>query len=93
MRSRREGHILITGSIAGFMPGTYQAVYNGSKAFLDSFSFALRHELKNSGVTVTCHCPGATHTEFASAASGGLLLAPPQPAAAGRGVQAVSNTS
>ena len=40
------GAILITGSIAGFMPGTYQAVYNGTKAFLDSFSFALRHEQK-----------------------------------------------
>ena len=39
---------------SGFMPGTYQAVYNGTKAFLDSFSFALRAELKGSGVTVTC---------------------------------------
>ena len=38
-----QGRILITGSIAGFMPGTFQAVYNGTKAFLDSFSFALRH--------------------------------------------------
>jgi len=64
MRSRGEGRILITGSIAGFMPGTYQAVYNGSKAFLDSFSFALRAELDNSGVSVTCLMPGATETEF-----------------------------
>jgi short-subunit dehydrogenase len=64
MRARREGKMLITGSIAGFMPGTYQAVYNGSKAFLDSFSFALRHEIKESGVTVTCLMPGATETEF-----------------------------
>src|SRR6201989_922852 len=64
MRARGEGRILITGSIAGFMPGTFQAVYNGSKAFLDSFSFALRHELKGSGVTVTCLMPGATETEF-----------------------------
>ena len=64
MRSRGSGRILITGSIAGFMPGTYQAVYNGTKAFLDSFSFALRHELKNSGVTVTCLMPGATDTDF-----------------------------
>ena len=64
MRSRGSGRILITGSIAGFMPGTYQAVYNGTKAFLDSFSFALRHELKNSGVTVTCLMPGATETDF-----------------------------
>jgi uncharacterized protein len=58
------GRILITGSIAGFMPGTYQAVYNGTKAFLDSFSFALRHELKDSGVSVTCLMPGATETDF-----------------------------
>ena len=64
MQGAGEGKILITGSIAGFMPGTYQAVYNGSKAFLDSFSFALRHELKASGVTVTCLMPGATETDF-----------------------------
>jgi short-subunit dehydrogenase len=64
MRMRGSGRILITGSIAGFMPGTFQAVYNGTKAFLDSFSFALRAELKDSGVTVTCLMPGATETEF-----------------------------
>jgi len=64
MRKRGVGKILITGSIAGFMPGTYQAVYNASKAFLDSFSFALRHELNGSGVTVTCLMPGATETDF-----------------------------
>ncbi len=64
MRSRGRGRILITGSIAGFIPGTYQAVYNGTKAFMDSFSFALRAELKDSGVTVTCLMPGATDTEF-----------------------------
>jgi short-subunit dehydrogenase len=64
MRARNEGKILITGSIAGFMPGTYQAVYNGTKAFLDSFSFALRAELKDTKITVTCLMPGATETEF-----------------------------
>ncbi len=64
MRSNRRGRILITGSIAGFMPGTYQAVYNGTKAFLDSFSFALRHEVQDAGVTVTCLMPGATETDF-----------------------------
>jgi uncharacterized protein len=64
MRSRGQGRILITGSIAGFMPGTYQAVYNGTKAFIDSFSFALRAELKDTGVTVTCLMPGATETDF-----------------------------
>jgi uncharacterized protein len=64
MRSAGSGRILITGSIAGFMPGTYQAVYNGPKALLDSFSFALRHELKDTGVSVTCLMPGATETDF-----------------------------
>ena len=64
MRNSRRGKILLTGSIAGFMPGTYQAVYNGTKAFIDSFSFALRAELKDSGVTVTCLMPGATETDF-----------------------------
>ena len=64
MRDRGQGRILITGSIAGFMPGAYHAVYNASKAFLDSFSFALRAEIKDTGVTVTCLMPGATETDF-----------------------------
>jgi uncharacterized protein len=64
MRSRGAGRILITGSVAGFIPGTYQAVYNGTKSFLDSFSFALRAELKDTGVTVTCLMPGPTDTKF-----------------------------
>jgi short-subunit dehydrogenase len=64
MRGRGSGRILIVGSIAGFIPGTYSAVYNGTKAFIDSFSFALRAELKDSGVTVTCLMPGATETDF-----------------------------
>lgn len=64
MCRRGQGRILITGSIAGLMPGTFQAVYNGTKAFLDNFSFALRAELKEFGVTVTCLMPGATETEF-----------------------------
>jgi short-subunit dehydrogenase len=64
MRARRSGRMLLVGSIAGFMPGTFHAVYNGTKAFIDSFAFALRAELKDSGVTVTCLMPGATETEF-----------------------------
>jgi short-subunit dehydrogenase len=64
MRARGQGRILITGSIAGLIPGTYQAVYNGTKAFLDSFAVALRHELKDTGVTVTCLMPGPTDTAF-----------------------------
>lgn len=64
MRARRVGRILLVGSIAGFIPGTFQAVYNGTKAFIDSFSWALRNELKDTGVTVTCLMPGVTDTEF-----------------------------
>jgi short-subunit dehydrogenase len=64
MRRRNAGKILITGSIAGFIPGSFQAVYNGTKAFLDSFSFALREELRDTKITVTCLMPGATETSF-----------------------------
>lgn len=64
MMARGEGRILLTGSIAGFIPGSFHAVYNGTKAFVDSFSFALREELKGTGVTVSCLMPGATDTRF-----------------------------
>lgn len=64
MRRRGAGRILITGSIAGFIPGTFQAVYNASKAFIDSFAYALRAELKDTGVSVTLLMPGATETAF-----------------------------
>jgi short-subunit dehydrogenase len=64
MRRQNRGRILIVGSIAGYMPGTFQAVYNGTKAFIDSFSYALRNELKDTGVTVTCLMPGVTDTDF-----------------------------
>lgn len=64
MVARGRGRILITGSIAGFQPGTFHAVYNGSKAFIDSFSLALRNELKGTEVTVSCLMPGPTDTEF-----------------------------
>jgi len=64
MVERGEGKVLITGSIAGHLAGSFQAVYNGSKAFIDSFSAALNEELRDTGVTVTCLKPGATETEF-----------------------------
>jgi uncharacterized protein len=67
MISRGEGRMMITGSIAGFMPGTYMAVYNGTKAFLDSFADGLRAELSSEGhdgVTITTLMPGATDTEI-----------------------------
>ena len=64
MREAGWGRILITGSIAGFQPGSFQAVYNGSKAFIDSFAYALRNELKDTNVSVTVLMPGPTDTEF-----------------------------
>jgi len=64
MVARARGRILITGSIAGFQPGSFHAVYNGTKAFVDSFAIALRNELKGTEVTVSCLMPGVTDTEF-----------------------------
>lgn len=64
MVERGEGKVLITGSVAGHLGGAFQAVYNGSKAFIDSFAAALNEELKDSCVTVTCLKPGATETAF-----------------------------
>ena len=57
MRDRNSGRVLITGSIAGLMPGAFQAVYNATKAYVDSFSFAIRNELKDTNVTVTVLMP------------------------------------
>ncbi len=60
-----EGKILVTGSIAGYVPGAFNAVYNGTKAFVDNFTDAIRNEIKDStGVTLTTLMPGATETEF-----------------------------
>ncbi|MEU9414943.1 SDR family NAD(P)-dependent oxidoreductase [Streptomyces sp. NPDC048272] len=59
-----EGRMLITSSIASTMPGSFQAVYNASKSFLQSFAQALQNELKGTGVTVTSLMPGPTETEF-----------------------------
>jgi len=65
MVARDEGKILVTGSVAGYIPGAFQAVYNGSKAFVDSFTEALRNEIKDSkGVTLTTLMPGPVDTEF-----------------------------
>ncbi|WP_298092052.1 SDR family oxidoreductase [uncultured Sphingomonas sp.] len=65
MVARDAGKVLVTGSIAGFIPGSFQAVYNGTKAFIDSFVAAIQDELKDAkGVTLTNLLPGPTETEF-----------------------------
>lgn len=63
-RAAGSGRILVTGSLAGVIPGSHQAVYNATKAYLDTLSWGIREELKDSGVTVTCLMPGPTETEF-----------------------------
>ncbi len=74
MVARGKGRVLITGSIAGLIPGSYQAVYNATKAYLDSFAYALRDELIDTGVTVTVLMPGPTETPFFARA--GMLDTP-----------------
>lgn len=64
MVERGSGKVLFTSSIAALMPGPFYAVYAASKAFLRSFSQALRNELKDTGVTVTALMPGPTDTNF-----------------------------
>lgn len=65
MVARDAGKVLVTGSIAGFIPGSFQAVYNGTKAFVDNFTDAIRNEIKEAkGVTLTTLMPGPVETEF-----------------------------
>lgn len=64
MVARGHGCILFTSSIAALMPGTFEAVYNASKAFVQSFAEALRNEVKDTGVTITALQPGPTETNF-----------------------------
>ena len=65
MVARNDGKVLVTGSIAGYIPGAFQAVYNGTKSFVDSFVAALQNEIKDAdGVTLTNLMPGPVETEF-----------------------------
>lgn len=65
MVARDDGKILVTGSIAGYIPGSFNAVYNATKAFIDNFTEAVRNEIKDvEGVTLTTLMPGPTDTEF-----------------------------
>lgn len=65
MVAQGKGKVLVTGSIAGWMPGSFSAVYNGTKAFIDNFTAALRNELKDhEGIAITTLEPGPVETEF-----------------------------
>ena len=65
MVARNTGKVLVTGSIAGYIPGAFQAVYNGTKSFVDSFVAAIQNEIKDAdGVTLTNLMPGPVDTEF-----------------------------
>lgn len=64
MVARGEGRILNLGSVAGKLPGPWQAVYHATKAFVLSFTTAIREEVKDSGVTITALLPGVTATDF-----------------------------
>ncbi len=89
MIQRRRGGILNVGSIAGFQPGPFMAVYYATKAYVISFSEALADELSGSGVTVSCLCPGPTVTEFAETAKmGHTLLFKLRPMTAGQVAEA-----
>jgi short-subunit dehydrogenase len=68
MVKRRSGRIMNVASTAAFQPGPLMAVYYATKAYVLSFSEAIANELRGSGVTVTCFCPGATYTGFAKRA-------------------------
>jgi short-subunit dehydrogenase len=75
MVARDDGKILVTGSIAGYIPGSFNAIYNATKAFIDNFTEALRNEIQESkGVTLTTLMPGPTDTEFFARA--GMLDTP-----------------
>src|SRR6476620_49148 len=69
MIQRKHGRIMNVASTAGFQPGPLMAVYYATKAYVIMFSEAIANELKGSGVTVTCFCPGATATNFAERAN------------------------
>lgn len=68
MLERHAGRIMNVASTAAFQPGPLMAVYYATKAYVLSFSEAIANEVRKSGVTVTCFCPGATHTGFAERA-------------------------
>lgn len=70
MLQDNKGYIMNVGSVASFLPGPLMSVYYASKNFVLAFSQALGNELKGTGISVTCLCPGPTQTNFTKTARG-----------------------
>ena len=70
MKAAGYGHVINTGSVASFMPGPYMAVYYATKAFVMSFSMALREELRQDNIKVSVLCPAPTKSDFWKVANG-----------------------
>lgn len=70
MKENGEGHIINVGSVASFVPGPYMAVYYATKAFVFSFSMALREELRKDNIVVSVLCPAPTKSDFWKVANG-----------------------
>ena len=77
MVERERGRILNVASVASFFPGPLMATYYATKAYVLSYSEALVEELRGTGVTVTCLCPGPTRTGFQDRASFDISRIPP----------------
>lgn len=69
MKAEKEGEILNVASMAAFTPGPFMAEYYATKAYVVSFSMAIREELKPFNIKVSALCPGPTHTEFGHVAN------------------------
>ncbi len=76
MHARGSGRILVTGSIGGYVPGPFDAVYNATKAYLNSLCYALQDEWKDGPVTLTCLMPGPTETDIFHREENDLQKAP-----------------
>jgi uncharacterized protein len=76
MHARGSGRILVTGSIGGYVPGPYDAVYDATKAYLNSLCYALQDEWKDGSVTLTCLMPGPTETRIFHREGNDLFDAP-----------------
>ena len=80
MIARKRGAILNVSSSASFLPIPGMGVYAATKAFVTSFSEALRTEVRGHGITVSALCPGPVHTEFDSVARRPSDMKQPAPA-------------